>query len=45
MPKGKYLGRTTIEGMVDLYGSMIVGTVILNGTPVAKGPYGDIAPW
>jgi len=30
-PKGRYLGRTTISAPVDLYGSMIEGTVILNG--------------
>jgi hypothetical protein len=44
MPKGRYLGRTTIEAHVDLYGSMIQGTVILNGKPVPHGPVG-VAPW
>lgn len=44
MPKGRYLGRTTISGPVDLYGSMIQGTVILNGKRVPVGPAG-IAPW
>lgn len=39
-PKGRYLGRTTIRGPVDLYGSMIEGTVILNGRQVARGPQG-----
>lgn len=42
--KGRYLGRTIISGPVDLYGSMIEGTVILNGREVANGPQG-VAPW
>lgn len=46
MTKGRYLGRTDIKGPVDLYGSMIVGTVILNGRVVPRGPVGsDVAPW
>jgi hypothetical protein len=46
MTKGKYLGTTTINGPVDLYGSMILGTVILNGRSVPTGPVGgDIKPW
>jgi hypothetical protein len=46
MTKGKYFGRTTISGPVDLYGSMILGTVILNGSAVPTGPVGaDIKPW
>jgi len=44
MTKGKYLGRTTIRGPVDLYGSMIVGTLVLNGKLVPPGPKG-VAPW
>jgi len=43
--KGKYLGRTVIDAPVDLYGSMIIGTVILNGKQVPNGPVGDIRPW
>ncbi len=44
--KGRYLGRTVIDGPVDLYGSMILGTVILNGRPVPHGPVGsDVKPW
>jgi len=46
MTKGKYLGRTVIDGPVDLYGSMIVGTVVLNGKRMAPGPVGsDFAHW
>lgn len=46
MTKGKYVGQTDIKGPVDLYGSMIVGTVILNGKVVPRGPVGaDVAPW
>jgi hypothetical protein len=42
--KGRYLGRTTISGPVDLYGSMIEGTVVLNGRAVPHGPLG-VRPW
>lgn len=46
MTKGKYLGTTTISAPVDLYGSMIVGTVIVNGKTMPRGPVGgDIKPW
>jgi hypothetical protein len=44
MTKGKYLGRTTIDGPVDLYGSMVVGTLIVNGKQVPHGPQG-VPPW
>ena len=40
MTKGKYLGTTTITGAVDLYGSMVVGTLIVNGRQMPKGPLG-----
>ncbi len=43
-PKGRYLGRTTIAGPVDLYGSMIEGTVLLNGKQVRHGALG-VPPW
>ncbi len=43
-PKGRYLGRTTIQGPADLYGSMIEGEVVLNGHRLAPGPIG-VAPW
>jgi hypothetical protein len=46
MTKGKYLGRTQIDGPVQLYGSMIIGTVILNGNVVRQGSVGsDVLPW
>jgi len=46
MTKGRYLGRTQITGPVDLYGSMIEGTVVLNGKRVPIGPVGDdFLPW
>jgi hypothetical protein len=46
MTKGKYLGRTVINGPVDLYGSIILGEVILNGRLLPRGPVGsDFAPW
>jgi hypothetical protein len=44
MTKGKYLGVTTIEGPVDLYGSMVLGTLIMNGKRIPPGPIG-VAPW
>jgi hypothetical protein len=35
-----------IDGPADLYGSMIVGTVTLNGKVVPRGPVGsDFKPW
>ncbi len=44
--KGRYLGRTVIDGPVDLYGSMIEGIVVLNGRTVPRGPVGTgFAPW
>ena len=46
MTKGKYLGSTTISGPVDLYGSMVVGTLVLNGRRIPPGPVGgDVRPW
>jgi hypothetical protein len=44
MTKGKFLGTTTISGPVDLYGSMVVGTLVVNGKPVPRGPIG-VPPW
>ncbi len=44
MTKGKYLGTTKINGPVDLYGSMVIGTLVLNGRQVPPGPKG-VAPW
>jgi hypothetical protein len=43
MTKGKFLGHTTINGSVDLYGSMVVGTLVLNGHLVPPGPNGGPA--
>jgi hypothetical protein len=46
MTKGKYLGRTTIHGPVDLYGSMVIGTLIVNGRQIPRGIIGnDVRPW
>lgn len=39
-PKGKYLGHSTIVGPADMYNSKVIGTVILNGKPMAKGIHG-----
>lgn len=33
-PRGRFEGRTTITGKVDLYGSKITGTVLVNGARV-----------
>ena len=44
MTKGKYLGRTVIDGPVDLYGAMVAGTLIHNGRQVPPGPHGG-TPW
>ena len=43
-PKGRYLGRSTIAGPVNLYGSMIEGTVIVNGRQLSQGSQGG-PPW
>jgi hypothetical protein len=43
MTKGKFLGRTTINGSVDLYGSLVVGSLVLNGHLVLPGPKGGPA--
>jgi hypothetical protein len=40
MTKGRYLGRTTIDGLVDLYGSVVEGTLVVNGKPIRRGPVG-----
>ena len=46
MTKGKFIGRNVINGPVDLYGSMILGSVLLNGKAVPRGRVGsDFAPW
>jgi len=46
MTKGKFIGRTVINGPADLYGSMVVGTVILNGKVLPRGRIGtDFDPW
>lgn len=42
--KGKYLGRTTIDAPVDIYGSMVEGTLIINGRQVPPGAQG-VAAW
>jgi hypothetical protein len=36
-PRGIYEGRTTIRGNVDLYGSDVAGTVVLNGNSIGRG--------
>jgi hypothetical protein len=43
-PKGRYLGHTSISGAVDLYGSMIDGTLIVDGRMFPRGPVG-VAAW
>ena len=46
MTKGKFIGRSVINGPADLYGSMIAGTVILNGKVLPRGRVGnDFKPW
>jgi hypothetical protein len=44
MPKGRYVGRSTISGNVDLYGSKVEGELTLNGRPIARGLHGGV-PW
>ena len=46
MTKGRYLGHNVIKGPVDLYGSMIVGQVYLNGRLIPRGAFGSgFVPW
>ena len=42
-PKGKYLGRSTISGRVDLYNTKVLGTLILNGATAPRGLLGGEA--
>jgi hypothetical protein len=39
-PRGRFLGRNTIIGKVDLNGSTIEGELILNGARISRGKYG-----
>ena len=43
--KGRYLGRSVVDGPLDLYGSMIEGTLILNGRVIPHGAVGGVPPW
>lgn len=43
--RGRYLGTTTIAGRVDLYSSMVEGTLIVNGREIPRGPQGGVKPW
>jgi hypothetical protein len=43
-PKGKYFGRSSIVGQVDLYGTIVVGSLTLNGGQVPHGQNGG-EPW
>jgi hypothetical protein len=38
--RGRYVGRTSIEGPVNLNGSVVEGTLIVNGRQVPPGPVG-----
>ncbi|MEO6225482.1 MAG: hypothetical protein ABIO80_06490 [Sphingomicrobium sp.] len=44
MTKGRFLGTTTIHGPVDLYGSMVIGRLVVNGKVIPPGAKG-IKPW
>lgn len=41
-PKGRFQGRTTITGPVDLNGSVVEGILIVNGRQMPRGNIGDI---
>jgi len=43
-PKGKYLGTSSIAGNVDLYGTKVIGTLVVNGKALSKGLHGG-EPW
>lgn len=40
--RGRFQGRTVIDGPVDPNGSLVEGTLILNGRQLPRGPIGDI---
>jgi hypothetical protein len=42
-PKGKYLGTSRISGNVDLYGTTVLGTLILNGRLLPRSKPGTKA--
>ena len=44
MPKGRYLGHSTITGNVDLYGAMVDGDLVINGRQIPRGSQGG-PPW
>jgi len=39
-PRGRFVGRNTINGRVDLYSSTIVGDLFVNGRRIARGRVG-----
>ena len=39
-PRGRFVGRNTITGRVDLYSSTIAGDLTVNGRPVPRGRIG-----
>ena len=41
-PKGRFLGHTSIIAPVDLNGSLVEGTLVVNGREMPRGPLGDI---
>jgi hypothetical protein len=41
-PKGRFQGRTTISGPVDLNGSIVEGTLIVNGRQMPRGNIGNL---
>jgi hypothetical protein len=43
-PKGRYLGRSSITGNVDLYGAMVQGELRINGRVIPPGSQGG-PPW
>jgi hypothetical protein len=44
MPKGRYLGHSSIVGIVDLWGAMVEGVLTINGKLAAQGSQGG-PPW
>ena len=43
-PKGRYLGRSTITGPVDLYGTIVDGILVVNGETISSGYRSGGAP-
>lgn len=40
-PVGRYLGSSSIVGNVDMYGTLVLGSLTVNGRPLPRGQHGQ----